>query len=262
MARSVARPSNGVGPGGSGTSEEDNGTHPDQGPRQDLRRLQRRQRHQHGDQGRRVHDHGRPVRMRQDDHAQHDLRARDADVGPDHHRQHRGQRPRARRARPRHGVPGSRPLPAHDGVREHRLRPAHQEEVAGRDRQARDGGSRSRAHQAALAEAAAPMLGRREPACCARAHYRDQSVGIPDGRAAVQPRCEAARRHAHGAEEPACAPEGHLRLCHARPGRSHDHGRQHRGDEQGQDRAAGHAARDLQQRRPPSSLPASSARRR
>ena len=36
----------------------------------------------------------------------------------------RGQRPRARRARARHGVPGSRPVPAHDGVREHRLRPA------------------------------------------------------------------------------------------------------------------------------------------
>ena len=39
----------------------------------------------------------------------------------------RGQRPRAGRARPRHGVPGPRAVPAHDGVREHRVRAAREE---------------------------------------------------------------------------------------------------------------------------------------
>ena len=107
-------------------------------------------------------------------------------------------------------------------------------------------GGRRAAYRAAARQASARMLGRREPARCARPHHRDQPVRFPDGRAAVEPRCQAQSRHAHRAQGAAQASQRHLRLRHPRPGRGHDDGRPHRRDEQGPHRAGRHAARNLQ----------------
>ena len=133
----------------------------------------------------------------------------------------------------------------------------------GRDRQKRVTAAAEAVHiKPLLAEAAAAMFRRREPARRARAHHRHQSVRVPDGRAAVEPRRQAARRHAHRTEGSAPPPQGDLRLCHARPGRGDDDGRPHRGDEQRADRAARARRSKSTARRRPSSSPASSARRR
>ncbi|TMJ65000.1 MAG: ABC transporter ATP-binding protein, partial [Alphaproteobacteria bacterium] len=74
-------------------------------------------------------------------------------------------------------------------------------------------------HPDAARQAAAAMLGRREPARGARPHHRHRSRGVPDGRAAVQPRRQTASRHAHRAQGAAPAAKRDLRLCHPRPGR-------------------------------------------
>ena len=108
------------------------------------------------------------------------------------------------------------------------------------------GSGGGRAYRAAARQAAAPLLRRREPARRARPHHRHQPVGVPDGRAAVEPRCQAPGRYAHRAQGPAQASWRHLRLRHPRPGRGHDHGRPDRRDEQGPHRAGRHAAGNLQ----------------
>ena len=123
-----------------------------------------------------------------------------------------------------------------------RVKKVAEQEVRERVRRSGGGG----AYRAAAGQVSARMLGRREPARRARPHHRDQSGGVPDGRAAVEPRRQAAGRHAHRAQGPAQAPEGDLRLRHPRPGRGDDHGRPDRRDEQGPHRAGRHAARDLQ----------------
>ena len=71
-------------------------------------------------------------------------------------------------------------------------------------------------------------LGRSAPARRPGPGHRRPPVGVPDGRAAVEP-----RRQAPGPDPPRArrAPEAtrhHLRLRHPRPGRGHDHGRPHR----------------------------------
>ena len=65
--------------------------------------------------------------------------------------------------------------------------------VAGREiARARDRGRGERCTSTTLLTAAAPLLRRREPARRARPHHRHQPVGVPDGRAAVEPRRQAA----------------------------------------------------------------------
>ena len=65
-----------------GGAQEERGRDRTQGPGQDVRRLHRRERHQSRHPRRRVPDHGRPFRLRQDHDAQHDLGPRDADQRP------------------------------------------------------------------------------------------------------------------------------------------------------------------------------------
>ena len=71
--------------------------------------------------------------------------------------------------------------------------------------------------------------GQRQRVAMGRAIVRDPQVFLFD-EPLVQPRRQAARRDAHRDQGTAPAAEDHDRLRHPRPDRSHDHGRQDRGD--------------------------------
>ncbi len=77
-----------------------------------------------------------------------------------------------------------------------------------------------------LERAGRPQAGRalRRPAAARRDRARDgaRAAGVPDGRAALQPRRQAARRDARGAGTPARPARRHHRLRHPRPGRGDD----------------------------------------
>ena len=98
---------------------------------------------------------------------------------------------------PRHGVPGSCTIPAHDGVREHRLRPAHQEGGGGRD----SSGACDAAAEAVHIKPLLPKLPRQcsggESQRVALARTIVTNPGrVSHGRAAIEPRRQAAGRHA------------------------------------------------------------------
>ena len=71
--------------------------------------------------------------------------------------------------------------------------------------------------------------GQRQRVAMGRAIVRDPA-GVPVRRAVVQPRRQAAGGDAHRNQGTASAAEDHHGLCHPRPDRGHDHGRQDRGD--------------------------------
>ena len=71
----------------------------------------------------------------------------------------------------------------------------------------------------------APALGRPAPARRDGPRDRARPAGVPVRRAAVQPRCQAARGDAHRDQGAAPAPAHHLDLRDARPDRGHDDGR-------------------------------------
>ena len=102
--------------------------------------------------------------------------------------------------------------------------------------------------------------GQRQRVAMGRAIVR-RAPGLPDGRAAVQP-----RRQAQGADairdrtDPARSRRDHD-LRHARPGRGHDHGRPCGRDPQGRAPAGGHAADLVRPSEEPVRGRASSARR-
>ena len=201
--------------------------------------------------------------MRQIVGAAHDRRAR-----ADHLRhgvdRRPGRQPGAGQGpRHRHGVPVLRALSAHDGARQSRLRAA----AARRSPAPRSSGaSQSVAAKLgldALSRAQAPCAFRRAAAARgARPRDRPRSQGVPVRRAAVQPRCRAARHHAQRADQAAARDRHHDDLRHPRPGRGHDHGRSHLHHERGRGRADRRAARGLSQARPTPSSPAFSATRR
>ena len=85
-------------------------------------RLRGRARHEHGDQGRRVRDPRRAVRLRQVDRAAHDRGARGHHRGRAAYRRRRGERQGAEGPRHRDGVPELRALSAHERARQHGLR--------------------------------------------------------------------------------------------------------------------------------------------
>ncbi len=112
------------------------------------------------------------------------------------HRRSGRQRPAAEGARHRDGVPELRALPAHVRRRQHGLRAQAREGRQGRDRPARPGGGRDPRPQRAPRPQAEGAL--RWPAPARRDGPRDraQPAGVPDGRAAVEPRREAPRADA------------------------------------------------------------------
>ncbi len=77
---------------------------------------------------------------------------------------------------------------------------------------------------------------------------RPPAAGVPDGRAALEPRREAARPDARRHREAPARPRHDDDLRHPRPGRGDDDGRPRRGDEPGRAAAGRHAAAAL---RPP-----------
>ncbi len=88
-----------------------------------------------------------------------------------------------------------------------------------------------------------PARALRRPAAARRAGPRPgaRPAGVPDGRAALQPRRQAARADAGRDQAPAEGDRHHHRLRHPRPGRGDDDGRPHRGDEPRPARAGRHA---------------------
>ena len=149
------------------------------------------------------------------------------------------------------------------GLREHRLRPAAEEAAEGRRstsacRRRRED---ARARGPAEAEAAQPL---RRPAPARRDGPRDRprAGGLPDGRAALEPRREAARADARGDLAPPARPRRDDDLRHARPGRGDDDGRPRRRHAQGRAAAGRRPAGRSTTGRSTSSSAASSARRR
>ena len=103
--------------------------------------------------------------------------------------------------------------------------------------------------------------GQRQRVALARAIV-GRPAGLPHGRAAVEPRRQAAgRRPALELVDLHRRVRHHLRLRHPRPGRGHDDGRPHRGHVGRPPPAGRHARRRSTRPRPTCSWPSSSARR-
>ena len=129
-------------------------------------------------------------------------------------------------------------LPAEDA--QAAARPRSTRKVRGRGQGAR--------HRAPARAPAARALRRPAAARGARPGAGARPAGLPDGRAALQPRRQAARADALRAQALPPGPQRHRHLRHPRPARSGDHGRQDGGDERRRAAAVRHAGRGL---RPP-----------
>ena len=168
---------------------------------------------------------GRSVGLRQVHAAAHDRRTGGHFGRHDQHRRQGRQRPAAEEARHLHGVPELCALPAYDGRRKHGVLDDACQSAQGRKGRARGEGRGNPRPDAAARSLSAPAVGR--PAA-ARRHGpldRAQPAGVPVRRTAVEPRRQIARGDARRDQGAASAPAHHHRLCHARPGRSHDDGR-------------------------------------
>ena len=116
-----------------------------------------------------------------------------------------------------------------------------------RDRGARRARRQDAAHRASARPQDRPAVGRRDAARLDRPRHRAQAARVPDGRAAVGARRQAARGAAHRAQEPADESRRDLPVRHPRPDRGDVDGRQDRRAQPRPPRADRHAARDLQQ---------------
>ena len=165
-------------------------------------RLPRHPRPQPGHRGERVPRARRAVRLWQVDGAADGRRA-----GVDHQRRDEDRRPGRQRRRAegpghRHGVPELRPVPAHDGVRQHRLRPQAGPGAEGRRSTAgyarrRRSSSSSRTSTASRASCpAASASGWRWAgrSCASRPRFlMDEPLSNLDAKLRVQMRAEIAR---------------------------------------------------------------------
>ena len=149
------------------------------------------------------------------------------------------------RARRQHGLPGLRPVPAHDGRRQRGLRA---DGPQGRQGDATDPGRRCAPHgpprrlRAAQAERA---VGRTAPARRPRARARQPAARAPARRAARRPRPQASRGDADRAQADPATGRDHVHLRHPRPGRGAHDERPPGGLQQRADRAARSAGRGL-----------------
>ena len=97
-----------------------------------------------------------------------------------------------------------------------------------RDPQARRGGRADPRPRRVPRPQAEGALRRPAPARGDGPGDRPRAAGVPDGRAAVEPRRQAARADPHPDRRAAAPARRHHRLRHPRPGRGDDHGRPRR----------------------------------
>ena len=211
--------------------------------------VDRRRRPQPRDPGRRVHGPRRPVGLRQDHQPADDRRPRG------HHR----------RARSRSATGSSTTSPPKDrdiamvfqsyALYPHmsvydnlafglKLRKVAKKEI---DRRVKEAAETIQLDDAPRAQAEG-ALRRPAPARRPRPGHRPRAGRLPHGRAALQPRRQAARPDPRRDRAPPPAPQDDDRLRHPRPGRGDDDGRADRGHEPGEAPAGRHAAGAL---RPP-----------
>ena len=168
------------------------------------------------------------------------------------------------RARRGAGASAILALSALHGAREPRI-PAEVEgppHTRRRDRRARRARRQDAAHRASARPQDRPALRRRDAARLDRPRHRARAARLPDGRAAVGARRQAARGAAHRAQGPADEARRDLPVRHPRPDRGDVDGRQGRRAQPRPARPGRHAAtRSTTTRATPSSR-ASSARRR
>ncbi len=129
---------------------------------------------------------------------------------------------RAEGPRHRDGLPELRALPAHDRAREHGLRAAPPRRRQGGDQQEGRGLCPDPGPRAPPRPQAVPALGRSAPARGDGPRDRARPGGVPDGRAALEPRRQAARPDAHRGGAAAAAARHHDDLRDPRPDRGHD----------------------------------------
>ena len=126
----------------------------------------------------------------------------------------------------------------------------------GRDRPARERGRRDARPRGAARAPPGGALGRPAPARRDGPRDRPRAAGVPDGRAALEPRREAPRRHARRARAPPRPARRHDRLRHPRPGRGDDARPARRGHV-----ATGRSSRSTGRRRSTATRRTSSSRR-
>ncbi len=208
-----------------------------QGPRRRRHHLRVRRRH--------AQRAARPVGLRQVDDAAPDRGSRAGRPRAGADRRARRHRPAAGAAEHRDGVPELRAVPASLRRREHRVRPQGAPGRAGRHRRA----PRPHREAAGTVEAArpAPRAAVGRPAAARRAGPRDhrRGAGVPDGRAAVEPRRAAAPGHARRDPRAAAGARHHDGLRDARPGRGDVDGRPRRAAQRRQHRAGRDAGRPV-----------------
>ena len=166
---------------------------------------------------------------------------RDRDQGARHERRAPG------RAQHRDGVPVLRALPQHERRAEHGLRARDARRAEARARQGGGRGRRAPADHPPARPQARPALGRPAPARRDGPGAGARAGRVPVRRAAVEPRRQAARRHAHRDQEAAPEARHHHRLRHPRPDRGADAVDPDRGDVRRLRPAARHAEGDLRQ---------------
>ena len=177
-----------------------------------------------------LHGPRRSVRLRKVDDPAHDCRARRC-----HGRRHPDRRNARQRGQPlgaryRDGIPELCALSDNERAGKHRIRP-HQHE--GPDPRAQTPHRRDlpyRGTRRLSQEEAFPALRRPTPACRACTRDGEEAEGLPHGRTALESRCEAPHPDEDRAHRPPSASRHDLRLCHARPDGSDEHGNEDRAD--------------------------------
>ena len=178
--------------------------------------------------------------MREDDRAADARGSRGADQRRHPDRRARRERRPAKGSRHRDGLSELRALSTHERVRQHRVRIEAPRHAQAGDRAPRERGEPDAWHRSAPQAQAEGAVRRTAAARRRRPRDRARTGGVPDGRAAFEPRREAAHPDPRHAAEAASADPPDDDLRDARSGRGHDDGRPYRGDERRRSTAVGH----------------------
>ena len=180
-----------------------------------------------------VHRAGRSFRVREDDRAPDGGRAGEHHPRDDRDRRSGREHRAAEGAGHRDGVPELRAVPAHERVRQHGVRSQAPQAPEGGDRPPGPSGRGDPGPRGVPRAQAQGAVRRTASARGDGASDRSRTPGVPDGRAAVQPRREAARADAGRGLTAAGRSRRHDDLRHARSGRGDDDGRSRRRPQEG-----------------------------